>query len=115
MELSKYGEIEDLVVSDNIGDHMIGNMYVKFRTEDQAAVAMSKLNGKFYCGRVISAEYSPVTDFRESRCRQYNEGECQRGGFCNFMHPKHIDKELKRQLFKWMYTEYPAYKEARQS
>ena len=30
MELSKYGEIEDLVVSDNIGDHMIGNMYIKF-------------------------------------------------------------------------------------
>ena len=36
MELSKYGEVEDLVVSDNIGDHMIGNMYVKFRAEDQA-------------------------------------------------------------------------------
>ena len=30
------------------------------------------------------------------------------------MHPKHIDKELKRQLFKWMFNEYPAYKEARQ-
>jgi len=76
MELSKYGELEDVVVSDNIGDHMIGNMYVKFRSEDQAALCMSKLNGKFYCGRVICAEYSPVTDFRESRCRQYNEGEC---------------------------------------
>lgn len=30
MELSKYGEIEEVVVADNIGDHMIGNVYIKF-------------------------------------------------------------------------------------
>ncbi len=30
MELAKYGEIEEMNVSDNIGDHMIGNVYVKF-------------------------------------------------------------------------------------
>ena len=30
MELANYGEIEEMVVSDNIGDHMIGNVYVKF-------------------------------------------------------------------------------------
>lgn len=113
MELAKFGEIEDVVVTDNIGDHMIGNMYVKFNSEEQAAKAMAGLNGRFYCGRVISAEYSPVTDFRESKCRQYNEGLCQRGGFCNFMHPKHIDRDLKKQLYKWMYDEYPEYKEAR--
>jgi splicing factor U2AF subunit len=34
MELAKFGEIEDIVIADNIGDHMIGNMYVKFSTED---------------------------------------------------------------------------------
>ena len=30
MELAKFGEIEEVVVADNIGDHMIGNVYVKF-------------------------------------------------------------------------------------
>lgn len=35
-ELAKFGEIEDLIVADNIGDHMIGNVYVKFVAEDQA-------------------------------------------------------------------------------
>jgi splicing factor U2AF subunit len=34
MELAKFGEIEDVVVTDNIGDHMIGNMYVKFNSEE---------------------------------------------------------------------------------
>ena len=34
MELAKFGEIEDIVVADNIGDHMIGNMYVKFASEE---------------------------------------------------------------------------------
>ena len=27
MELARFGEIEDMVVADNIGDHMIGNIY----------------------------------------------------------------------------------------
>ena len=30
MERAKFGEIEEVVVADNIGDHMIGNVYVKF-------------------------------------------------------------------------------------
>jgi len=34
MELAKFGEIEEMVVADNIGDHMIGNVYVKFVAEE---------------------------------------------------------------------------------
>ncbi len=34
------------------------------------------------------AEYSPVTDFKEARCRQYDVKDCSRGGYCNFMHLK---------------------------
>ena len=30
MEMAKHGEVDELVVADNIGDHMIGNLYVKF-------------------------------------------------------------------------------------
>jgi hypothetical protein len=36
-------------------------------------------------GRPIWAELSPVTDFGEACCRQYETTECVRGGFCNFM------------------------------
>ena len=37
---------------------------------------MDALNGRFYAGKVILAEYSPVTDFKEAKCRQYKEGSC---------------------------------------
>ncbi|KAL3681970.1 hypothetical protein R1sor_024926 [Riccia sorocarpa] len=98
-ELSKYGEIENLNVCDNLADHMIGNVYVKFREEEHAAAALNALNGRFYAGRPIIVDFSPVTDFREATCRQYEENTCNRGGYCNFMHLKKISRELRRKLF----------------
>lgn len=45
-------------------------------------------------GRPLAAELSPVTDFREACCRQNDQGECNRGGFCNFMHLRQPSKGL---------------------
>ncbi|KAL2644449.1 hypothetical protein R1flu_012036 [Riccia fluitans] len=39
-ELSKYGELESLNVCDNLADHMVGNVYVQFREEEQAAAML---------------------------------------------------------------------------
>uniref|UniRef100_A0A1I8F7B2 C3H1-type domain-containing protein n=1 Tax=Macrostomum lignano TaxID=282301 RepID=A0A1I8F7B2_9PLAT len=47
----------------------------------------------------VHAELTPVTDFREACCRQYEMGECTRGGFCNFMHLKPISRDLRRRLY----------------
>jgi len=33
-ELAKYGEVDEVVVADNIGDHMIGNVYIKYQSEE---------------------------------------------------------------------------------
>ncbi|KAJ4826120.1 hypothetical protein Tsubulata_029933 [Turnera subulata] len=98
-ELSKYGDIESLNVCDNLADHMVGNVYVQFREEEHAANALKNLTGRFYAGRPIIVDFSPVTDFREATCRQYEENTCNRGGYCNFMHLKRIGRELRRQLF----------------
>ncbi|CAI9097830.1 OLC1v1034335C2 [Oldenlandia corymbosa var. corymbosa] len=98
-ELSKYGEIQNLNICDNLADHMVGNVYVQFREEDHAAAALQNLSGRFYAGRPIIVDFSPVTDFREATCRQYEENVCNRGGYCNFMHLKKISRELRRQLF----------------
>uniref|UniRef100_A0A0E0C5T0 Uncharacterized protein n=1 Tax=Oryza meridionalis TaxID=40149 RepID=A0A0E0C5T0_9ORYZ len=98
-ELSKFGEIENLNVCDNLADHMIGNVYVQFREEDQAAAAHTALQGRFYSGRPIIVDFSPVTDFREATCRQYEENSCNRGGYCNFMHVKQIGRDLRKKLF----------------
>ncbi|KAA8514720.1 hypothetical protein F0562_017899 [Nyssa sinensis] len=98
-ELGKFGEIESLNVCDNLADHMIGNVYVQFKEEDQAAAALQALQGRFYSGRPIIADFSPVTDFREATCRQFEENNCNRGGYCNFMHVKLIGRDLRRKLF----------------
>lgn len=95
----KYGEIEEMNVCDNLGDHLVGNVYVKFRYEEDAEKAVNDVNNRWYNGQPIYAELSPVTDFRESCCRQYEMGECTRGGFCNFMHLKPISRELRRRLY----------------
>lgn len=83
LELSKFGELIDLNVCDNLGDHLIGNVYAKFASEDEADKALKTLYGKYYSGKPIIGEFSPVTDFRESRCRQYDDGSC--GSNLNFV------------------------------
>ncbi|KAJ6793207.1 splicing factor U2af small subunit B-like [Iris pallida] len=98
-ELTKFGEIETLNICDNLADHMVGNVYAQFKEEDQAAAALQALQGRFYSGRPIIADFSPVTDFREATCRQFEEDSCNRGGYCNFMHVKQIGRELRRKLF----------------
>merc|ERR1719282_907140 len=98
-ELGKFGELEEMYVCNNLGDHLTGNVYAKFRDEDGAAAAQQALHGRFYAKRPLICEFSPVTDFREARCRQFDHGECTRGGYCNFMHMYKIPYEVERRIF----------------
>uniref|UniRef100_A0A0M3HFZ7 C3H1-type domain-containing protein n=1 Tax=Ascaris lumbricoides TaxID=6252 RepID=A0A0M3HFZ7_ASCLU len=79
---------------------MLGNVYVKFRHESSAERAVNSLNERWFDGRPIHCELSPVVDFRDACCRQYEIGECNRGGFCNFMHLKKVSSGLKRKLLR---------------
>jgi splicing factor U2AF subunit len=97
-EMAKYGKLEELNVCENLGDHIVGNVYVKFEDEENAADALQGLLGRYYAGSQLQAEYSPVTDFREARCRQFDETKCSRGGYCNFMHVKKPSKALWREI-----------------
>jgi splicing factor U2AF subunit len=73
-ELKQYGEIERLNVVENLGDHMFGNVYVKYASEADAEACMKAMSGRYYAGRMVAPEYSPVSDFREAICRQFDEG-----------------------------------------
>lgn len=99
-ELRKFGTIEDIQVLENLADHMIGNVYVKFADEDFAAAAVTSMNGRFYAGRQLVCEFSPVSDFRDSRCRQYDEEYCSRESYCNFMHVREPSRSLRTHLEK---------------
>ena len=101
-------------VCDNIGDHLIGNVYARYEWEAEAQKAVDELNQRWYAGmylcsfiitfvnsclgRPLHCELSPVTDFRESCCRQNDTGDCNRGGFCNFMHLRRPARSLLHSL-----------------
>lgn len=97
-ELCKFGEVEQLNVVENLGDHMFGNVYVKYHYEEDAEKCLKAMSGRYYAGRLVAPEYSPVTDFSEARCRQFDEGSCQRGGYCNFMHLKRVPRDLRKKM-----------------
>jgi len=80
---------------------------VKFRYEEDSEKAEAELNNRWFNGKPIYAELSPVTDFHEACCRQYQMGECPRGGFCNFMHLKPISNSLRRKLYSVKYRKGP--------
>eukprot|EP00451_Oxyrrhis_marina_P054271 CAMPEP_0204506512 /NCGR_PEP_ID=MMETSP0471-20130131/109289_1 /ASSEMBLY_ACC=CAM_ASM_000602 /TAXON_ID=2969 /ORGANISM="Oxyrrhis marina" /LENGTH=313 /DNA_ID=CAMNT_0051511517 /DNA_START=67 /DNA_END=1008 /DNA_ORIENTATION=- len=111
MELCNFGQIEDMACVDNVSDHLIGNVYVRFSTEEEAARCMQKLSGRYYAGRLLAPELSPLTDFKEARCRQYDDAQCARGGYCNFIHWKHVPRKVKKRLFREMFDEHPEYQE----
>lgn len=54
-------------VCDNVGDHLVGNVYARFGMEEEAGKAVDELNKRFYAGRPLYAELSPVTDFKECK------------------------------------------------
>jgi len=107
--LAEYGEIEEVVIVDNTIDYMLGNVYVRYRHESSASGALVGLTGRYYFGKLISAEYSPVADFREARCRAHHETRCSRVGACRFLHIKHVPKAVKRRVARQMYKEHPEF------
>ena len=97
-ELVKFGNLLEMHVCDNVGDHLIGNVYARYEWEDEAQACVDAMNERWYSGRPLYAELSPVTDFREACCRQNDMGECNRGGFCNFMHLREPPTEMIKEL-----------------
>jgi hypothetical protein len=76
--------------------HQVGNVYIKYFDERDAAIAREKLDGRFFGGRPIKAEFCPVTNFFEGGCHKKN---CNYGPECNFMHLKRIPGALHDDLW----------------
>jgi len=85
-ECLKFGDVEELLVVQNMGDHMIGNCFVRFANEEIAEKALMGFQNRFYAGRKVHCKFSPVQDFAHSRCNDFRENRCLRGQYCNFAH-----------------------------
>ena len=62
-ELVKYGNVLEMHVCDNVGDHLIGNVYARFDWEDEAAAAVEALNKRWYAGKPLSLSLLPSPVF----------------------------------------------------
>ena len=113
LELSKFGELKDLSVVDNLGDHLIGNVYAKFNDEESASKAFNALAGKYYHSNLVDEEYCPIINIKDCKCKRYEDGLCQRGALCNFLHLKEVNKSLVKSLKDEMYEIHPEYKKNR--
>jgi splicing factor U2AF subunit len=57
-EMSKFGKLEEVNVCDNLGDHIVGNVYIKYEDEENTAEALQGLYGRFFAGRQIEVRDS---------------------------------------------------------
>lgn len=46
---------------------MIGHVYCKFTDEEDASDALQVMDGRYYDGRKMEVEFSPVQNFQEVR------------------------------------------------
>jgi hypothetical protein len=51
-EVRKCGEVENIAICENLTDHMIGNVYIRFAQHEEAEAAVKMLSGRFYNGTV---------------------------------------------------------------
>ena len=86
-QCSRIGPVEELKISDNIGDHLLGHVFVRFVRDSDARTALEIF-------RNFRSEFCPVGNLADVRCRQFDDGQCPRGGFCNFLHWKFIPRAL---------------------
>lgn len=75
-------------------------MLVKFRDERSAAKCYQECNDRWYGGKPIFCELSPVSYFDDAACKDFSaSGRCDRGDQCNLIHVRRPDYDLRRRLF----------------
>lgn len=100
VHISQMRPIYKLSVCENQNDHLNGNVYVQFFSEEDAGFVNRQLNSEWFNERPVYSELSPVSDFEEAHCRAYDNGGCDRGGRCNYMHVRQPTEELFDELFR---------------
>ena len=97
-EMRKYGVIEEMHVVDNLSDHLVGNVYLRYKERGMAEDMVKANRGRFFAGRCLMPEFSPIPNFSEGRCRRYDMKTCDRGGACNFLHIKKLGDSFGRDM-----------------
>ncbi|KAL1265505.1 hypothetical protein QQF64_003532 [Cirrhinus molitorella] len=85
-EFKNAGKVVQFKVSCNYEPHLRGNVYVQYDTEEQCREAFLMFNGRWYAGRQLQCEFSPVTRWKTAICGLFDRRKCPKGKHCNFLH-----------------------------
>ncbi|XP_028405207.1 U2 small nuclear ribonucleoprotein auxiliary factor 35 kDa subunit-related protein 2-like [Dendronephthya gigantea] len=85
-EFEKSGRLLQFKVCCNYEPHLRGNVYVQYTCEEDCQKAFADFNGRWYAGRQLSCEFSPVTNWKSAICGLFAQNRCPRGKNCNFLH-----------------------------
>ncbi|XP_072516748.1 U2 small nuclear ribonucleoprotein auxiliary factor 35 kDa subunit-related protein 2 isoform X2 [Salminus brasiliensis] len=85
-EFRNAGKVVQFKVSCNFEPHLRGNVYVQYDTEDQCKEAFMMFNGRWYAGKQLQCEFSPVTKWKTAICGLFDRQKCPKGKHCNFLH-----------------------------
>lgn len=96
----EFGRIAELRVVSNLGDHLLGNVYIRFEDPQVASRIVSELRGKKLNEIIVLPELSPVTNFAEACCKEDLEDRCQRAEQCNYLHIMRVSRRLLEKLEK---------------
>lgn len=92
------GRIAELRVVSNLGEHLLGNVYIRFEDTNDAAAVVKKLGSTRFNDIILLPELSPVVDFANGCCKEDAQGVCSRGGACNYLHIIKISKSVIEKL-----------------
>ncbi|XP_032888814.1 U2 small nuclear ribonucleoprotein auxiliary factor 35 kDa subunit-related protein 2 isoform X2 [Amblyraja radiata] len=85
-EFKSIGKVVQFKVSCNYEPHLRGNVYVQYQKEEECQQAFALFNGRWYAGKQLQCEFSPVTRWKTAICGLYERRKCPRGKHCNFLH-----------------------------
>eukprot|EP00796_Vickermania_ingenoplastis_P008598 gene8600-6036_t len=88
------GRIAELRVVSNLGEHLLGNVYIRFESSADAAAVVRELRNKKFNKIPLLPELSPVKDFGEACCQADLDGSCKRGSQCNYLHIMKVSRRL---------------------
>ncbi|XP_078613372.1 uncharacterized protein LOC144883038 isoform X2 [Branchiostoma floridae x Branchiostoma japonicum] len=85
-EFRTLGRVVQFKVCCNHEPHLRGNVYVQYEREEDCLEAIRKFHGRFYAGKQLTCEMTPVTSWKSAICGLFSRKRCPKGKHCNFLH-----------------------------
>jgi RNA recognition motif/Zinc finger C-x8-C-x5-C-x3-H type (and similar) len=93
-EFDKFGRVLEMQICCNETPHLRGAVFVRYSNCFDALTALLAMRTRFYDGRAVRPQLSPIGRMGSARCSQFDAGICTREATCNFLHlysvPPHL-------------------------